>query len=184
MKLIFAQGNPEARFDGTRHNVGFMILDQFAKDHAAEWVSRPKFHADIAEISIDGEKVLLVKPNTYYNETGLSARGLIDFYKVDQTTDLLVIHDDLDLPLGTIRSRAKGSDAGNNGVKSLNAHLGENYHRLRVGIMSNLHHNDLEFVLGRFNEEERDLLKPVVEHSHKLINDFIHGDLELTSHSL
>lgn len=184
MKLILAQGNAEPRFDGTRHNIGFQIVDSLAHDHDVEWASRPKFHADVAEISLDSEKVLLVKPTTYYNETGLSARALIDFYKLDITNDVLVIHDDLDLPLGTIRVRAKGSDAGNNGVKNLNAHLGDVYHRLRIGVMSDQHHDDLSFVLGRFTEEERELLKPVIEQAKTLIDAFASGTLEITSHSL
>src|SRR5688572_22727546 len=105
MKVIFAQGNPGTQYTYTRHNVGFLLLDDFAKSKRAEFIKKSKFHADIAETSIDGEKVLLVKPTTFYNDTGQSARLLIDFYKLDPATDFLVIHDDLALPFGTIRTR-------------------------------------------------------------------------------
>ena len=183
MKIIFAQGNPEPRFDGTRHNVGFAIADAWAQAHDADWKSASKFAALTAEVTIDGEKVLLVKPTTYYNETGRSARAIADFYKIDTTTELLAIHDELALPLGTIRVRSKGSDAGNNGVKSLNAHLGDAYFRLRIGIMTDRHFDDMDFVLGRFSLEEQETLSTVIAKATGLIDEFIRGDLEVTSHS-
>ncbi|NTW61269.1 peptidyl-tRNA hydrolase, partial [Candidatus Saccharibacteria bacterium] len=112
MKIIFAQGNPEPRYSGTRHNVGFAVLNELAHNLNLKWEDRPKFSAHTAEATIAGEKVLLVKPTTYYNETGLSARKIIDFYKLDPTADLIVIHDDLALEFGIIRVRQGGRDAG------------------------------------------------------------------------
>jgi len=179
MKLIFAQGNPEARFDGTRHNVGFALLDQFAANNGGEWAEKPKFHAFIAETTLNGEKVLLAKPTTFYNDTGLSARVLVDFYKLDQPNDLLVIHDDLALPYGTIRVRSKGSDAGNNGIKSLNSHLGEDYRRIRVGIWNESRNliDDVNFVLGKLTADERSQFKEVSEAVNSLLSQFIDGSL-------
>src|SRR6266568_2679917 len=130
MKLILAQGNPGAEYAKTRHNVGFMALDVYAEKHDLEFQDKSKFHAQIAEMMPEDEKILFVKPTTFYNETGQAARALADFYKI-APTDILVIHDDLALPFGTLRTREKGSDAGNNGIKSLNAHLGEKYTRIR-----------------------------------------------------
>ena len=98
MKLIFAQGNPETKYDQTRHNVGFRVIDAFADTHDLKWTEKTKFNALIAEMTIDGEKIILAKPTTYYNETGQSARKLIDFYSILPEHDLLVIHDDLALP--------------------------------------------------------------------------------------
>ena len=186
MKLIFAQGNPEARFDGTRHNVGFALLDQFAAANGGEWTEKPKFHALITEITIDGEKVLLAKPTTFYNDTGLSARAIVDFYKLDQPNDLLVIHDDLALPYGTIRVRSKGSDAGNNGIKSLNSHLGEDYRRIRVGIWNESRNliDDVNFVLGKLTADERSHFKEVSDAVNGLISEFIRGSLEDHSFTL
>lgn len=184
MKIILAQGNPEARYEGTRHNVGFAIIDAWAQLHSATWTHKPKFFSQVAEVTIDDTLVLLVKPSTYYNETGRAARTLVDFYKADPATDLLIIHDDLALPLGTIRVRQKGSDAGNNGIKSHNIHIGEAYQRLRIGIMSDRHFNDMDFVLGRFSPEEQAILEPVVKQANQLIDDFIAGRLDITSHRL
>ena len=185
MKLIFAQGNPESRYDNTRHNVGFLVVEAFADTQKINWAEKSKFHALIAEVIIDGEKVILTKPTTYYNDTGLSARAIIDFYKLNPATDLLVIHDDLALPFGTIRTRQKGSDAGNNGIKSLNAALNPDYSRIRIGIWNELRDrmDDAEFVLGRFSKAESEQLeKTITPHVITLVNDFIQGNLKDTSH--
>ena len=187
MKLIFAQGNPGSQYTTTRHNVGFLILDQLATQAGGEFMKKPKFHADIAELSIAGEKTLLVKPTTFYNETGQSARSLTDFYKLDTANDILVIHDDLALPLGTIRIREKGSDAGNNGIKSLNAHLGQSYSRIRIGIKNELHSrvSDVDFVLGHFSKDENEILiETIIPKTIELIEHFCAGQLETTSHKI
>lgn len=187
MKIIFAQGNPGAQYANTRHNVGFLIIDTLAAQHRADFVKKTKFHADIAEVSIAGEKVLLVKPATFYNETGQTARMLVDFYKLNPSADLLVIHDDLALPLGTLRIRDKGRDAGNNGIKSLNAHLGSNYARIRVGIYNDLRDriHDADFVLSNFTKSEADTLKDTISPKViELIDAFCAGNIETTSHKL
>ena len=187
MKIIFAQGNPGSQYATTRHNIGFLILDALAKHHRADFIKKPKFHSDIAEISLAGEKVLLVKPATFYNETGQAARLLTDFYKLNPSTDLLVIHDDLALPLGTIRIRDKGSDAGNNGIKSLNSHLGAQYGRVRIGIYNELRDrmHDADFVLSNFTKSEADLLSSTITPKViELIEQFCVGNLEATSHTL
>ena len=184
MKLIFALGNPGSEYAGTRHNTGFMAIDSIAKEHGASFTEKAKFHAYIAELSVAGDKVLLVKPTTFYNEVGVSARALIDFYKLTAAEDVLVIHDDLALPFGTIRTRKKGSDAGNNGIKSLNALIGPEYARLRTGIYSTEHKgNDADFVLSRFTSDEAKLLKEaIIPKLHELTIDFLAGKLEDTSH--
>jgi PTH1 family peptidyl-tRNA hydrolase len=182
MKIIFAQGNPGAQYADTRHNIGFFLIDELAKKYGVEFVKKQKFHADIAEMTVSGEKVLFVKPATFYNETGQAARLLIDFYKCDPTRNLLVVHDDLALPFGTIRTREKGSDAGNNGVKSLNAHLGPSYARLRVGIYNELRDRipDVDFVLGRFSQDEKTALPKIGQTVEKVVDEFIHGTFEPT----
>lgn len=185
MKIIFAQGNPGNQYARSRHNTGFIVLDLLAEANGAKWRSESKFRADIADLSIDGEKVLLVKPLSFYNETGPVARGLLDFYKLD-STDFLVIHDELALPFGTIRVRQKGSDAGNNGVKSLNSHLGEDYPRIRVGIWNEGRDqmDDANFVLSAFSTDEIGAIKAQTEQTIiPLIHQFIQGTLESSSHS-
>ena len=186
MKIIFAQGNPGAQYARTRHNVGFATLDAFADAHSAEWRTETKYKAAIATVTINGEKVLLVKPLSFYNDTGLVARSLVDFYKLNPATDFLVIHDELALPFGTVRIREKGSDAGNNGIKSLNAHLGPDYTRIRVGIWNERRDllDDADFVLSAFSAEETQALTALIKTKlFELIIDFIDGTLETTSHT-
>lgn len=186
MKIILAQGNPGAEYEKTRHNVGFLAIDYFAHHKDVQFQSKPKFFADIAEFTQDDEKVLLVKPTTFYNETGKSARALADFYKVD-TTDILAIHDELALPFGTLRAREKGRDAGNNGIKSLNAHLGEGYARLRVGTWNELleRMGPFDFVLSKFSADEFEKLsKEIYPKITEVLEEFISNNLKPVSHKL
>lgn len=186
MKIIFAQGNPGLQYQHTRHNVGFMTLDAFALRHSLSFTPKPKFTADIAEFTHRDEKILLVKPTTFYNETGISARQLIDFYKLTPSTDLLVLHDELALPLGVVRTRLSGSDAGNNGIKSLNSHVGPNYARVRIGIFNSLRTqtNDADFVLAKFSQDETAILPEIFSYAHYFIQEFLEHRLEPTSKSL
>lgn len=186
MKIIFGQGNPGARYAASRHNVGFMMLDSLAKEWEVSFSSKSKFQAEIAETSRDGEKILLVKPTTFYNETGNAAHALIDFYKLDPAQDFLVIHDELALPFGTIKTRQTGSDAGNNGIKSLNSHIGNSYARIRIGIYSPLRDqmDDADFVLGRFSSNEQALLKNLTPQVSTIVSEFIHGTFSATKTSL
>lgn len=183
MKIIFSQGNPESKYSATRHNVGFFMLDLYGEQHDAVWHENKKFNALVAEITKDSEKILLVKPLTYYNETGVSARRILDFYKLDSAHDFIVLHDDLALPIGTVRTRKEGSDAGNNGIKSLNNHISANYHRIRVGIDNGTRENigDVDFVLGRFTKDEAVKLKHIESMVVDYIDDFINERLEHTT---
>lgn len=163
-----------------------MVLDTLAEQEGATWKTESKFNAVIATLSVGGEKVILAKPLTYYNETGRSARALVDFYKLDPATDVLVIHDELALPFGTIRIREKGSDAGNNGIKSLNAHLGPLYWRLRVGVWNELRDriDDADFVLSSFTKAETEQLQALIPVTVlPLIARFTQGTLESSSHT-
>jgi PTH1 family peptidyl-tRNA hydrolase len=185
MKLIFAQGNPGTQYARTRHNVGFIVLDALAEKVGALWKHEAKFNADIAQLNWEGEKVLLIKPQSYYNETGLVARSFVDFYKLTPKTDVLVVHDELALPFGTVRVREKGSDAGNNGIKSLNAHLGQEYWRIRVGVWNELRDrmDDAEFVLSALKSDETvQLTKNISDIILPLIEKFIKGTIEPSSH--
>ena len=187
MKLIFAQGNPGSQYARTRHNVGFIALDTLASQEGASWKPDSKFKAEVAEVRLEGEKVLLVKPQSFYNETGLVARAIVDFYKLNPAEDVLVIHDELALPFGTIRVRDKGSDAGNNGIKSLNAHLGPEYWRIRIGIWNDRRDlmDDADFVLSAFSTQESEQLQALnTSTTETLIRAFINGELEPVSHKL
>jgi PTH1 family peptidyl-tRNA hydrolase len=185
MKLIFAQGNPEPEYAKIRHNVGFMVLNSIAEKNKVKWSEKSKFHALITEVNIENEKVLLVKPMTFYNETGPALRKLVDFYKIDTENDLLVIHDDLALPFGTTRIRKLGSDAGNNGIKSINDHINQNYTRIKIGIYNELRDQmgDADFVLSKFSSDEsKHLEKTIIPHAIKLVIQFCNNSLEHTSY--
>lgn len=185
MKLIFAQGNPGKQYERTRHNVGWRVLDVLADSHSAPWRKESKFNAEIAEVTLSDEKTLLVKPLSFYNDTGLVARSLVDFYKLTPQNDVLVIHDELALPFGTLRIREKGSDAGNNGIKSLNAHLGPEYPRIRLGIWNERRDlmNDADFVLSAFSKDEAEhIAATIIPAAITAIEQFVRGQLEAQSH--
>lgn len=187
MKIILAQGNPGAPYKNTRHNIGFEALDYYALKHDLSWVEKPKFKAYIAETTIDNEKVLLVKPTTFYNLTGETARALIDFYKLNPATDLMVVHDDLALEFGKIRIRKQGSDAGNNGIKSLNTHVGINYTRLRIGTANEILslNPDADFVLNKFSAPEQAIVnEKILPLSSRIIDEFCTHTLSVTSYSV
>lgn len=133
MKIIVGLGNPGNEYAKTRHNVGFMLIDALA-EHLNITLWKDKFNAQIAEGRIGAGKILLVKPQTYMNNSGEAVGPLMRWYKLEPE-DIIVAHDDMDIPAGTIRIRKKGSSGGHNGIKSLISHIGsENFARVRLGI--------------------------------------------------
>jgi PTH1 family peptidyl-tRNA hydrolase len=155
MKVVIGLGNPGPRYEGTRHNIGFAVIDYLA---AAPSVSpfRRRFDAQVAEISEGQESVLLVKPETFMNLSGRAVRQVVDFYKID-VPDVLVVCDDIALPLGKLRARARGSDGGQKGLRDIEQHLGtQEYSRLRIGVDAPGEHLDAaDHVLSRFKPGER-----------------------------
>lgn len=185
MKLIFALGNPDAQYTNTRHNVGFLIADEYARRHDETFQMRSKFKAELAKCMIHSEQVIVAKPTTYYNLVGESYRLLADYYNISPS-DTLIIADDLALPLGTIRLREGGSGGGSNGIKSINAHGGAMTRRIRVGVGSELRermHDDAAFVLGTFTASERDIIADAQDKIQASINDFVMGEFSPTTHS-
>ena len=163
MKIIVGFGNPGSKYNFTRHNLGFLALDFYAKIHKLNWQNKPKFNALIAKD--DEHDILLVKAQTYYNEVGQSVRSILDFYKLSPQ-DILVVCDDFNLEFGKIRFRERGSAGGNNGLKSLVAHLGtEDFPRLRLGTGNDslrARIGDVDFVLTKFTPEEYEKLPEVL----------------------
>ena len=180
MKIILFQGNFPEKYNGTRHNIGFEFADFLAKKFNAKFQEKPKFKAFIAEIIIFGEKVLLVKPTTFYNETGFSARAICDFYKIDFRKDFLAVHDDLALNFGTIRVRKSGSSAGNNGLKSLISVFGEGFPRIKIGVKNEFlpKIGAMNFVLAKFSKSENEKLPQIFEVCEDLIEKFAKDKLE------
>src|SRR4051812_11981673 len=153
MKVIVGLGNPGRQYAGTRHNVGFAVIDALAAGPSTAAV-RSRFQAQLAEVTEDGLTLLLVKPETFMNLSGQSVRQVVDFYKLP-LDDLLVVCDDFALPLGKLRVRAKGTHGGHNGLRNIQEHLGTTeYARLRVGV-GGPKDKAIDHVLGRFGAGER-----------------------------
>ena len=180
MKVILALGNPGEKYVHTRHNAGFLVVNQLAAEQGAQFSNKPKFSANIAELNMSGEKILLVKPTTYYNEVGISARAILDFYNLT-LDDLLIIHDDTALDFGKIRVRKGGRDAGSNGLKSLHTHIGSDFWHIRIGTDNLLRRQigDVDFVLSKFNTDERTILRDwTIPEAIKLVGTFLDGTIE------
>lgn len=175
--LVVGLGNPGTKYENTRHNTGFRVIDKLAADLGVK-VNRSKFKALTVTATIGGEKVLLLKPQTFMNASGLSVEPAAAFYKVP-TERILVIFDDISLPVGKIRIRAEGSAGGHNGLKSINTALGrQDYPRIKVGVGAKPHPDyDLaDWVLGKFSASEEKALKPALDHAAEAVEEIIrHG---------
>ncbi len=173
MKLIFGLGNPGIDYDKTRHNIGFMFLDYITKN--ATFSLNKKFNALECELSISGEKVLFIKPLTYMNNSGDVVIKYINYYKLT-SDDILIIQDDLDMPVGKYKLLFNHGDGGHNGIKSIIACLkSREFLRLKIGI-SKSDIDTRDYVLGKFNK--RELL--VINNTFRLLNDFIQDYLVLS----
>jgi PTH1 family peptidyl-tRNA hydrolase len=162
--LIVGLGNPGAEYARTRHNAGFMVVERLAERWRADWKWESRFDARLARTSVLEHKVLLCQPQTYMNESGQAVRALTAYYQVPQD-QLLIIVDDADLPLGTLRLKPKSSSGGHHGLESIEQHLGgQNYARLRLGIgrSATAGRQIKNYVLGRFQAAEMDLLEKVI----------------------
>lgn len=154
MKIIVGLGNPGKEYENTRHNSGFKVMDEIAKECGVS-IEQKKFKALIATTRISGEQVMLMKPQTYMNNSGEALIEAVKFYHVD-VDDILVIYDDMDMPIGKIRLREKGSAGGQNGVKSIIAHLHtQDFKRIRVGIGKDARVPVVDWVLGKIRKEDQ-----------------------------
>lgn len=189
MKLIVGLGNPGVEYERTRHNFGFMAVDSYAADHGTTWQNKSKFSALVAEVNVAGEKVILAKPLTFYNLVGEAVQKIRSFYKIE-LNDVLVIHDEMALPLGTIRTRRGGSDAGNNGIKNIINVCGAEFARVRIG--SGLRpsangdaqptHDRRDYVLGRLNAAEAKVFGDELATVRQIITEFARGEFVETTY--
>ena len=169
--LICGLGNPGDEYAGTRHNTGFMILDAFAK--ASNICFADRRYGYVAETSLKGRKIILLKPTTFMNLSGNAVRYWLNEHKIDQSR-LLVISDDVALPLGDFRLKANGSNGGHNGLGHIIQLIGENYARLRVGVGNDYPRGgQIDWVLGRYTEEELQTLQPVFDTAADIIKSFV-----------
>lgn len=176
MYIIAGLGNPGKKYENTRHNIGFITLDFLAERHDIK-INKIKHKALVGEGRIAGQKVLLVKPQTYMNLSGESLREVMDYYKVD-IEDMIVIYDDIDLDAGAVRIRKKGGPGTHNGMRSIVQHLGTDFPRIRMGIGKDKRGDLVDFVLGGFTKEDKEVLEPAVERAALSIECYVDEGIE------
>ena len=179
MFIIAGLGNPTKQYEGTRHNAGFEVIDRLSEKYNID-VGTKKHRALIGKGVIAGQKVILAKPQTYMNLSGESIRSLLDYYKIDEEQELLIIYDDISLNPGQIRIRAKGSAGGHNGIKNIIAHLGSQvFPRIKVGVGEKPRGRDLaEYVLGHFSKEEKVLMEEGYDNAVHAAEMIVSGSVE------
>ncbi|RIK39211.1 MAG: aminoacyl-tRNA hydrolase [Chloroflexi bacterium] len=170
--LIVGLGNPGRRYQRTRHNIGFMVVDRLARDLPAG-TARSRMQAELYETRLGERRVILAKPQTFMNASGESVGQLVRWYSIKRP-NLLIVYDDLNLPFGTLRLRPGGSDGGHNGLTSIIQHLGtEQVPRLRVGIGRPVRGSTVPYVLSEFFQDERPLLPGVIERAAAAVHDWM-----------
>ena len=176
--LIVGLGNPGAEYEGTRHNTGFMVLDALAK--ASNIVFEDKRYGFVAETSLKGRKMILLKPTTFMNLSGNAVRYWMQKENIDQKR-LLVVVDELALPLGTFRLKANGSNGGHNGLGHIQQLIGQQYARLRMGIGNEFNRGgQIDWVLGKYSDEEMQKLQPAIDTAVEVIKSFVLAGIDIT----
>lgn len=161
MYIIAGLGNPGKEYAGTRHNMGYDTLDCLAEKYGVK-LNKLKFNSVYGETTINGEKVVLVKPVTYMNRSGVAIDEIMKFYKIPPE-NLIVIYDDIDIPEGTLRIRPHGSPGTHNGMRSVTQYAGSNFPRIRIGIGRNPDMDLADYVLQRFSGDDREKINPIIE---------------------
>ncbi len=176
MKLIVGLGNPGKEYENTRHNVGFMVLDQYINNN--DW--QQKFNGLYQIVNIEGEKVIFLKPTTFMNLSGLSVVQVSKYYDISPT-DILVIQDDMDIEFGRYKLKKNSSSGGHNGIKSIISSLNtEAFGRLKIGISHDKNKDTISYVLGKFSKEELATLKEQYQVYNDIINSFIKDGIDKT----
>lgn len=181
MKLIVGLGNIGQQYTGTRHNLGFMVVDRLAGELDSKFEKQPSIFKDMEIARNQEQEIILLKPHTFVNLSGKAIQPVMHYYKIDPS-DVWVVHDDLDLEFGTLRIRQGGSSGGHNGLKSVIEQIGENFGRIRLGIGNEALNNPIpaiDFVLQKFTKEETGQLNPIIEQTARIILDH-HAGGELT----
>ena len=170
--MIVGLGNPGMEYENTRHNVGFMVIDKFI-EHIGYVSMKKKYDGLYCEVFYQNEKIIILKPQKYINLSGEVVKKFVDYYKID-ISDILIINDDLDLPVGCYKLKPSGGSAGHNGLKNIEKELNTNeYKRLKIGISNNKNIETKDYVLGKFSKEEREVLNNSCNVINSVIKDFI-----------
>ena len=176
-RLIIGLGNPGDEHDQTRHNIGFLVLDDYAnKNEFPAWQQSKKFKGHVTEKVIGAHKVILLKPNTYMNDSGQAVQAIKQFYHI-QINELIVVHDELSIDFGQIRMRVGGQDAGNNGIKSVIQNIGSDFGRIRIGIKNDIAEkaDASNFVLSKFTKDEQKHLPALCNEASAVITEWLYG---------
>jgi peptidyl-tRNA hydrolase, PTH1 family len=177
MKLIVGLGNPGKEYEKTRHNIGFIILDELSQSVKTTFSYKSKFKGEITQVTIKGETVILLKPTTFMNLSGEAVNLVKKFYNINNE-DILVVYDDLDLETGKVRFRQKGSAGGHNGIKSIISCINtENFHRFKIGIDRDARIPVVNYVLGKFTKEQQAVVNTSLSMYIDAIVDWIQNDI-------
>lgn len=176
--LFVGLGNPGKQYELTRHNVGFIILDNLSENMNLQWKDSKKFTAHVTETNFKGKKIYFCKPQTYMNLSGESVQKISSYYNIP-LSDIVVFHDDLDLNLGRIKFKTGGGSAGHNGLKSIDLMVGNNYNRIRIGIgKPENNYSVSSYVLSKFSDDEFPILENVIKHISSNIENLINKNYE------
>ena len=174
MKLIVGLGNPGKEYEKTRHNVGFMVIDEITKNLTTSNIQKSNFHSTLEKSAYD----LYSKPTTFMNNSGMAVQAIKEYYKLDME-DIIVIHDDIDLPFGTVKFKIGGGHGGHNGLRSIDAHIGKEYIRVRIGVGKPQDKADVaNYVLNNFSKEELNKLPDIISHTINAIKALKSEDIE------
>ncbi len=177
MKLIVGLGNPGREYVGTRHNMGFVMIDEIAKSLHTE-IKEEKFGGLYTKVNVDGENIILLKPQKYINLSGEVVRKYIDYFKID-VEDILIISDDLDMQVGKIKLKLSGSSGGHNGLKNIELHLKtQNYKRIKIGISNNKNMDTKDYVLGKLSKEEKEEIEKIKNLMPNIFKDYLHTSFD------
>ena len=177
MKIIVGLGNPGSEYKNTRHNMGFNYLDHYLNNYKkVNVIWKNKFNGIYFETNINGEKVIFVKPLTFMNSSGECVSKFVNYYKIDKS-DLLVVHDDMDLNIGNFKLKDKGSSGGHNGIKSIIELLGTDcFKRLKIGISKSNNADVIDYVLGKFNNDDLEIYAKLFKDLDKVLDDYFNMD--------
>ncbi len=176
MYVIAGLGNPGKEYASSRHNAGYMAVEYLAGKLNTK-LNKLKFNSVYGDTSINGEKVMLVKPVTYMNKSGIAIAEIVKFYKIS-TSNLIVIYDDIDIPLGALRIRPSGSAGTHNGMKSIVDSIGSEFPRIRIGIGRNEEMDLADFVLQKFSRNEKDIVTPIIERAAEAAVEIIENGID------
>lgn len=173
--LIVGLGNKGKEYEGTRHNIGFAAVDELAaRQDFGQWIEKKDLKCLLTTTTIGDNRVILIKPTTFMNLSGEAVQAVMHFYKIP-LQQVLVVHDELDIPFGQIRNRSGGSAAGHNGVKSLIQHIGEDFARVRIGIQADTPMDTSDYVLAKFSKEEQEQLPAMLKETTAILTEYIHA---------